>query len=75
MAREGQCKIEGCKRPFRAKGYCRTHYRKWRRGEYGHNRYKTCTAENCRKPRFQKSYCEEHFNGLFLKKPVGEIAS
>ena len=75
MAREGRCKIEGCQRPLRAKGYCRVHYQKWRRGEYGHNRYKTCTAEGCRKPRFQKSYCEEHYNGLFLKKPAGENAS
>lgn len=29
---EKRCKIEGCKRPYRAKGYCNVHYKQWRRG-------------------------------------------
>ena len=28
-----KCTVEGCKRPYRAKGYCVTHYKLWRRGE------------------------------------------
>ncbi len=33
LAREEKtCKLEGCKRPYRAKGYCNVHYRKWRKG-------------------------------------------
>jgi hypothetical protein len=27
------CKVENCRRPYRAKGYCWFHYGKWRRGE------------------------------------------
>jgi hypothetical protein len=27
------CKVENCKRPYRAKGYCWFHYAKWRRGD------------------------------------------
>ena len=60
---DSHCSIEGCKRPYRAKGYCVTHYKLWRRGEVeGHTaRYKTCTKEACRKPRMHGSLCEEHF--------------
>ncbi len=56
-----KCQMEGCKRPYRAKGYCNVHYRKWRHAELPHSRYKTCTKEGCRKPRtFPGSLCEEH---------------
>lgn len=56
------CSISGCKRPYRAKGMCVTHYKLWRRGEVeGHKaRYKTCTKEGCRKPRQFGSLCAEH---------------
>ena len=56
------CTVDKCKRPYRAKGYCVTHYKLWRRGELeGHNaRYKICTKEGCRKPRAAASLCEEH---------------
>ena len=27
------CRVEGCKQPVRAKGYCRKHFIGWRRGE------------------------------------------
>jgi hypothetical protein len=69
---EQTCKIEGCDREVRAKGYCRVHYKKWRRGEYGKARYKTCKVEGCAKPRSQKAYCEEHYKSEFLKKAAGE---
>ena len=57
-----KCSMEGCKRPYRAKGFCVTHYKLWRRGELeGHKaRYKTCTKEGCRKPREFGSLCAEH---------------
>ncbi len=59
---EAHCSVEGCKRPYRAKGYCNVHYKSWRRGEVeGHKaRYKICTKEGCRKPRALGSLCEEH---------------
>ena len=72
MAKEGACKIEGCKRPVRAKGYCRIHYRKWRRGEYGKSRYKPCRVEGCTRRRYQGAYCEEHYKSKVLKKAAGE---
>jgi hypothetical protein len=55
------CRVEGCKQPVRAKGYCRKHYMAWRRGEVGdHHRYKICSKEGCRKPRTKAGLCDEH---------------
>lgn len=31
--KEKTCSVKGCKRPYRAKGYCNVHYKKWRKGE------------------------------------------
>jgi hypothetical protein len=57
-----RCAVEACKRPYRAKGYCVTHYKKWRRGEIeGHRaRYNTCSKEGCRKPSGRGGLCDEH---------------
>ena len=55
------CRVEKCKQPVRAKGYCRKHFIGWRRGAVGtHHRYKTCSKEACRKPRAVGGLCEEH---------------
>jgi hypothetical protein len=59
-AREGQCRVEGCKRPFRAKGYCVTHYKEWRRGKLPKPRYRRCKKEGCNKPMVRRGFCEEH---------------
>ena len=66
-----QCRVEKCKRPYRAKGYCSVHYKKWRRGELTKGRYKTCAQEACRKKRFQSGLCEEHYKAAFGKKEEG----
>ena len=57
------CRMEGCKRPYRSKGFCNVHFRKWRRGEIEgvKSRYKICGEEKCRKPMFRKGMCEEHY--------------
>ncbi|MBI4124301.1 MAG: hypothetical protein HY466_00025 [Deltaproteobacteria bacterium] len=65
------CKVEGCKRPYRAKGYCNTHFKKWRAGEMPKKaRYKTCSGENCRKPLFRFGLCETHYAGLLKGQEV-----
>ena len=69
MAETEKCRVEGCKRPYRAKGYCVTHYRKWRQGELPHRRYKSCHAEGCRKPIALSGLCEEHA-GIKKEAPV-----
>ena len=55
------CRMEKCKQPVRAKGYCRKHFLGWRRGALGdHHRYKTCSKEGCRKRRSFGGLCDEH---------------
>ncbi len=56
-----KCKIKDCKRPYRAKGYCNVHYKKWRHGEFGLARYKICKNEGCHKPMKRFGMCAEHF--------------
>lgn len=64
-----KCKAEGCKRAYRAKGYCNIHFRKWRRGEMPvKTRYKICCEEACRKPLFQFGMCEEHYGAWVASK-------
>lgn len=68
-AKPTSCKIKSCKRDYRAKGYCRVHYKKWRQGEYGVARYKTCSEFECRKSmaRNRHGYCEDHYQNYYVK--------
>lgn len=62
-----KCRIEGCKRPYRAKGYCTVHYNKWRRGELSKSRYKICSAEDCRGKQYRWGLCEEHYEAALKR--------
>jgi hypothetical protein len=64
-APEGEtCRVDKCKQPVRAKGYCRKHYMGWRRGKVGtKHRYNTCSKEGCRKPATVAGRCDEHKKG------------
>jgi len=68
------CKAEKCKRPYRAKGYCNVHYKKWRRGELPHSRYDICNQDPCRKPQHLRGLCDEHYKAKFGKKEA-EVAA
>ncbi len=71
MADEKRCSVKGCKRPYRARGYCVTHFKKWRRGEMPHPRYKICSREACRKPATARwGLCEEHFKADMAGAPA-----
>lgn len=63
------CKVASCKRGYRAKGYCTSHYREWRHGKFGVARYKTCSDFECRKPmaKNRHGYCEDHFQNYYVK--------
>ena len=64
------CTIAGCKRPYRAKGYCNVHYKKWRRGEMEGvmGRYNSCREEKCTKPTFKAGLCEAHYSAWSASK-------
>jgi hypothetical protein len=58
------CKVQGCKRAYRAKGLCFFHYKKWRRGEMEgqSKRYKTCSNPECKKKVLDHGLCKEHYD-------------
>ena len=72
MAEAKKCKVEGCKRPYRSKGYCNAHFHKWRKGELeAKPRYKICKEEKCKKPMHKKGYCEQHYGAWSASKKPG----
>ena len=73
MSEEQKCKSKDCKRPYRAKGHCNVHYKKWRQGELGKSRYKTCSNESCKKPMGKRGLCDAHYEA-WLKSRKGASA-
>lgn len=63
------CKVDGCKRHYRAKGYCKTHYRAWRQGKLGKPRYTRCHAYGCTIPMGMNrhGFCEKHYQDYYVK--------
>lgn len=58
------CRIDKCKQPMRAKGYCRKHYMGWRRGKVGtKHQYNICSKEACRAKAVVAGRCAEHKKG------------
>ena len=61
------CTVANCKRPYRAKGYCFFHYKKWRQGELPHSRYRTCSKAECRGKVLKNGLCEKHWGETYKK--------
>lgn len=64
-----ECKVGGCNRGYRAKGYCTAHYRQWRQGKFAKARYTRCHDYGCSKAMAanRHGYCEEHFTNYYIK--------
>ncbi len=60
MAKKGNCKADSCEKEVVGKGYCKRHYRLWKRGEMPKARYATCVSEGCHKRVLKSMRCEEH---------------
>jgi hypothetical protein len=69
------CGVEGCKRPYRAKGYCYFHFKKWRQGELPHSRYRTCSKAECRLKAVHHGLCEKHEAEVYGKAAAVEPAA
>jgi hypothetical protein len=71
------CTVAGCKRAYRAKGYCFFHYKKWRRGELEGRlaRYQTCSKEGCRKKVAAHGMCEEHLAAWKASRKSAKLAA
>lgn len=72
---ENHCGVEGCKRPYRAKGYCYFHFKKWRQGELPHSRYRTCSKADCRLKAVRHGLCEKHEAEVYGKAAAAEPAA
>jgi len=71
---DNACSVEGCKRPYRAKGYCYFHFKKWRQGELPHSRYRTCSKAECRAKAVRHGLCEKHEAETYGKAPAETAA-
>lgn len=65
-----RCAVTGCARPVKARGWCDTHYTRWRRtGDpgpaliraRGTDRAYVCTVEGCTKPHHARGLCHTHY--------------
>lgn len=59
------CSITGCEKKVFARGWCTTHYQRWKfhgDPEYDHKaKYRgSCEVEGCTDKKFQKGYCRAH---------------
>lgn len=65
-AHDGTCKVQDCKRPYSAKGYCGLHYRRWlKHGDAGAvDTYRilgrTCSIEGCDRKHVANGLCGMH---------------
>ncbi len=71
------CSVAGCKRAYRAKGYCFFHYKKWRRGELEGKqpRYDTCSKPDCKKRVVAHGLCQEHFDAWKKSRKKNQVAA
>lgn len=67
------CSIEGCDKPYCAKGFCKIHYGKWRL--HGDPEYKRpirkCDIEGCERKHYGLGLCGMHYDRLRFSGEVG----
>ncbi|ABS25361.1 hypothetical protein [Anaeromyxobacter sp. Fw109-5] len=71
------CTVQGCKRPYRAKGLCFFHFKKWRRDELEGRpgRYDVCSKEGCKKKVVEHGLCQEHFEAWKKSRKKNQAAA
>jgi phage protein D len=72
---DNHCSVEGCKRAYRAKGWCYFHFKKWRQGELPHSRYRTCSKAECRLKAVRHGLCEKHEAEVYGKEAAAPAAA
>jgi len=72
---DNHCGVEGCKRPYRAKGWCYFHFKKWRQGELPHSRYRTCSKAECRLKAVRHGLWEKHEAEVYGKETAAPAAA
>lgn len=89
LARDKPCLVDGCTNPVAGRGWCGTHYSRWKKyGDPGDNTPrrpgvkphmpKICTVDGCAKPTKQRGMCSAHYYRLMrygdpLGSPMGRV--
>lgn len=74
-----KCKINGCEKPLKAKGFCAMHLmRIERHGDPGpvqstHNQFEFCTINGCNRKHKSLGYCSLHYERFLRTGEVGPI--
>lgn len=65
------CSIDGCQRPKRARGWCTTHWARWKRlGDpndvalVSQHKGRPCKMDGCLSPNFGRGLCEKHYGRM-----------
>lgn len=71
---QNKCSVEGCERKRDARGYCPTHYWRWRRngtpgGSDTARPARICTAEGCKRKHYGLGYCSFHHKRHVFGRP------
>ncbi len=74
LAKRPRCQFEGCDRPSQARGWCKTHWARWRKHgdpsivlkvgvDFGVKK-PSCEVEGCDRPYHARGCCTKHFRRL-----------
>lgn len=71
------CKIKGCLKKYKAKGYCKNHYTNFLRAGNPLGKRRSvknkCSVKGCRQPYKAKGYCKKHYkNFIYSGHPLGK---
>ncbi|WP_369124169.1 endonuclease VII domain-containing protein [Streptomyces sp. ActVer] len=74
------CSVPECERPTKVRGWCRTHYDRWRAtgtpgtDPVGAYRREGCEVEACERPHLARGYCSVHYGRAKRKGDPGSAA-
>ena len=73
------CSIEGCERPFVARGWCAAHHRRWMRHgsplvrdtieSPGVGAQRFCSVDDCDRPHEARGFCDRHYRAERYRDP------
>src|SRR5690606_11453334 len=70
------CAVDGCSKAAKSRGWCETHYSRWRRtGDAGAadlllQRGRLCSVDGCGRPHRARGYCSMHWKRLRVTETI-----